>query len=91
MGDKDCLLAHGHYWLYKWQYCQMDREDRQYAMCAGRGILCMQVNGHNLVNVDHSFAVSVLKSAGNDITIVLDRSSHSPERLVRTKTSYHAL
>jgi len=33
------------------------------------------VNGHNLVNADHHHAVAVLKSVGNDITMVITKAT----------------
>jgi len=36
------------------------------------------VNGHSLVNADHHHAVAVLKSAGNDITMVINKASNAP-------------
>jgi len=36
------------------------------------------VNGHSLVNADHHHAVAVLKSAGNDITMVINKASNTP-------------
>ena len=36
------------------------------------------MNGHSLVNADHHHAVAVLKSAGNDITMVINKASNAP-------------
>jgi len=36
-------------------------------------VYVLKVNGHSLVNADHHHAVAVLKSAGNDITMVISK------------------
>lgn len=34
---------------------------------------CIQVNSNSLVNADHHRAVAVLKEAGNDVAMVVER------------------
>ena len=43
---------------------------------------CLQVNGHSLLDADHHQAVSVLRDAGNEVTMVVQRETIvSPEQV----------
>jgi len=45
-------------------------------------VCAVQVNGQSLVNADHHHAVAVLKSAGNDITMVITKATSTTSRQV---------